>query len=140
MREELRRQKVEMHRQKTANPEKSQKSQDIPWFVDVMKMWQPNTLLYGGKSTQAICFEELKDGEVGTPGLSWKRDIAKVLAFWILRMSSSGFYLFGRSHETYHGEIETQRVGKKPSELEEVIQFGQENGVEVHVIPTQGAP
>ena len=69
-------------------------------------------LLYKGESTQAICFEELKDGEVGMPGLSWKWDIAKVLALWILRMSLSGFYLFGHSHKTYHGEIEKQWIGK----------------------------
>ena len=54
-------------------------------------------------------------------------------------MLSLGFYLFSWSHKTYHGEIETRKAGYElRSELEEVIKFGQGNGVKVHLLPDTG--
>lgn len=134
-REEQQKQKVQLHRQHTANLATIQKSQAITHFVDVMNMWRPNTLLYRGKSTQAVYFEELKDRKKGMCGLLWKHVIGKLLAFWILQMLMLGFYLFCCSHKTYHREIETRSIGEElQSKLEEIIQFGQDNGVDVHVL------
>ena len=95
--------------------------------------------IYNGESTQALLFEQLRIGEKGTDGRHWSTDISRLQAFWVMQVSSAGFYAFEQSHESFHMEIDTQANDAGLTELDEIRQAAEQHNIEFHSIPSRGS-
>ena len=84
-------------------------------------------------SEQTLLFELLKEGEVATRHLNWMVDSEKVQAYYTMTVSASGFYCFGQSATSPHGEIQ-----KETGYLTQLRQHCFDNDIEYHHLPGRG--
>ena len=110
---------------------------DRPTLEEALK--RADVVIYRGPPAQALLFEDLMAGKIGTPGSSWKQDFDDLDAIWILIVTAQGVYTFIRSYEVYHQEIGLmERDARGLTEYECVRELAKKRGVDIHEIKQQG--